>query len=203
MSHPGAWERSIPACAGEPTCKIFIAPPHKVYPRVCGGTPPRPGIDLCAKGLSPRVRGNQAEDHPYANRLGSIPACAGEPIPAPPLMAGRRVYPRVCGGTMRRNCWRWPVRGLSPRVRGNRAGRRIPAGRSGSIPACAGEPRCRRHSPRDCQVYPRVCGGTRSEHGVVNPNQGLSPRVRGNPGLYLRSCRLTRSIPACAGEPGA
>ena len=53
-----------------------------------------------------------------------------------------KVYPRVCGGTgmalrCRRRDW-----GLSPRVRGNL--RLTPAldGGHGSIPACAGEPRC-------------------------------------------------------------
>ena len=31
-------DRSIPACAGEPTSPLIRATIHKVYPRVCGGT---------------------------------------------------------------------------------------------------------------------------------------------------------------------
>ena len=52
-------------------------------------------------------------------------------------------------------------------------------------------------------VYPRVCGGT----GLARPcwcaRQGLSPRVRGNPEQGPRVRFDVRSIPACAGEPGA
>ena len=50
--------RSIPACAGEPASCPVLAPGHRVYPRVCGGTPAAlaGGPNPC--GLSPRVRGN-------------------------------------------------------------------------------------------------------------------------------------------------
>ena len=37
----------------------------------------------------------------------------------------------------------------------------------------------------------------------VPPPAGLSPRVRGNLRAYLKAHRVSRSIPACAGEPGA
>ena len=50
------------------------------------------------KGLSPRVRGNQA---------------------LPVDQALRKVYPRVCGGTITHHATRCARRGLSPRVRGN------------------------------------------------------------------------------------
>ena len=33
------------------------------------------------------------------------------------------VYPRACGGTLAPNSRVWPLKGLSPRVRGNQAGR--------------------------------------------------------------------------------
>ena len=51
--------RSIPACAGEPLNDNIIAGAHKVYPRVCGGTPAPEDWPALARGLSPRVRGNQ------------------------------------------------------------------------------------------------------------------------------------------------
>ena len=75
--------------------------------------------------------------------------------------------------------------------------------RQGSIPACAGEPGTACHSIPAEWVYPRVCGGTTN---LVTPGQlmkGLSPRVRGNPGKAVSGMRVIRSIPACAGEPGA
>ena len=71
---------------------------------------------------------------------GSIPACAGEPLPSTSLTRHRRVYPRVCGGTSLRFGWSVPGDGLSPRVRGNPDGQFLKVNNGGSIPACAGEP---------------------------------------------------------------
>ena len=70
---------SIPACAGEPPKPTPGANIASVYPRVCGGT-----RDACSKsegtcGLSPRVRGNPTLWASQTRRIGSIPACAGEP----------------------------------------------------------------------------------------------------------------------------
>ena len=70
-----------------------------------------------------------------------------------------------------------------------------------SIPACAGEPRCRSRRPCYRTVYPRVCGGTPTSICTVRSRNGLSPRVRGNPHLDLHGQVQERSIPACAGEP--
>ena len=72
----------------------------------------------------------------------SIPACAGEPVARSIPQIQTKVYPRVCGGTTLVKLKHFlPRLGLSPRVRGNRL--RTPTDqslRSGSIPACAGEP---------------------------------------------------------------
>ena len=55
--------------------------------------------------------------------------------------------------------------------------------------------------PKDWRVYPRVCGET----GVIDIgeafNDGLSPRVRGNPNRLRVNPTMIRSIPACAGKP--
>ena len=91
--------------------------------------------------------------------------------------------------------------GLSPRVRGNPDSNFDNNGRSGSIPACAGEPLLAVRAPGCRWVYPRVCGGTSvSEVGASYP-PGLSPRVRGNPAAADSPLYDVRSIPACAGEP--
>ena len=72
-------ERSIPACAGEPSGRATSNSHVKVYPRVCGGTFAIPEFRQHGKGLSPRVRGNPAPGRPQSCPPGSIPACAGEP----------------------------------------------------------------------------------------------------------------------------
>ena len=52
-----------------------------------------------------------------------------------------------------------------------------------------------------CEVYPRVCGGTRLAAAGAIRAEGLSPRVRGNRRILTTRIRRGRSIPACAGEP--
>ena len=172
-------------------------------------------------GLSPRVRGNHAEELsrretdgsiparagelPCASIspgiMGSIPARAGEPIPRWSRNGRLRVYPRACGGTCPA-CSRFnPVPGLSPRVRGNR-GQVVPCARDqGSIPARAGEPLSRSRKSKTRRVYPRACGGTAARLGLVTASKGLSPRVRGNRWRRMTSPVRRGSIPARAGEP--
>ena len=91
--------------------------------------------------------------------------------------------------------------GLSPRVRGNRAAMRLRPRWTGSIPACAGEPRSSCSARPTTRVYPRVCGGTDWIKSFDLDGVGLSPRVRGNRGFVLDAPSTRGSIPACAGEP--
>ena len=193
---------SIPACAGEPAARVAAAPPSRVYPRVCGGTHVALHVGGEGEGLSPRVRGNLHQAAEGVVLAGSIPACAGEPAARTGTSIRRRVYPRVCGGTLylATTCVVWW--GLSPRVRGNRRCSSSTRPEPGSIPACAGEPRARRSGISRPGVYPRVCGGTVSGCGQTSRVMGLSPRVRGNPLHLDRDRGDIRSIPACAGEPG-
>ena len=158
--------------------------------------------ELAPAGLSPRVRGNPVKGDRGGFRLGSIPACAGEPSATSRSASVSQVYPRVCGGTQRLPIPPLCRHGLSPRVRGNHPLARRAAGRAGSIPACAGEPASGGVIAYGGQVYPRVCGGTDTAFAPARPTTGLSPRVRGNlAGGVTRHFRV-RSIPACAGEPG-
>ena len=197
--------------------------PHRVYPRVCGGTGDIWQYFQPVEGLSPRVRGNQHAAVISHAHAGSIPACAGEPNPYriaraprrvyPPRVRGNRKgysiqrttigsYPRVCGGTTCSPAVRPLVMGLSPRVRGNHECLDGSANPEGSIPACAGEP-SKPTGPRALtRVYPRVCGGTITVASSQTMNKGLSPRVRGNRILRLSCFHKPGSIPACAGEPG-
>ena len=152
-------------------------------------------------GLSPRVRGNRTSSHHHPNNRGSIPACAGEPAISLLPRSPHHLYPRVCGGTCHSRVITRPLRGLSPRVRGNRVSLVPDVAPLRSIPACAGEPGQASPYPSMLTVYPRVCGGT----GLVVPQsshlRGLSPRVRGNQRRGAFRLVHERSIPACAGEP--
>ena len=112
-----------------------------------------------------------------------------------------KVYPRVCGGTPVTAPSRRFAAGLSPRVRGNPQALDAHVARLRSIPACAGEPMSARRFNWLQTVYPRVCGGTGRRPVSPPPGTGLSPRVRGNPGLQLLAVAFLGSIPACAGEP--
>ena len=152
-------------------------------------------------GLSPRVRGNRNDYVETLIGVGSIPACAGEPLWQTTMRRRKRVYPRVCGGTPLGSRLPWYHCGLSPRVRGNRRRWSATCGSSRSIPACAGEPTqvSTRRGIRG--VYPRVCGGTHTSGSMIMTTMGLSPRVRGNQGGHDRLQHVPRSIPACAGEP--
>ena len=147
------------------------------------------------------MRGNRPARPSLRTSPGSIPACAGEPGTRCLRSSPSRVYPRVCGGTSYLPDYGTTLRGLSPRVRGNRGGAGQRVGTSGSIPACAGEPRPAAGLPRMLPVYPRVCGGTWWTMTPSLPCLGLSPRVRGNH-ITRRAVGVDlRSIPACAGEP--
>ena len=198
---PAGATRSIPACAGEPCTGRSGSTGPGVYPRVCGGTRRLSGDCHEEWGLSPRVRGNPARDDPVNAVQGSIPACAGEPIPATGPEQYRQVYPRVCGGTASWSPTPAYPAGLSPRVRGNRGNKSPGRRRTGSIPACAGEPGVRSRSPSQVQVYPRVCGGTILPGLAGIALAGLSPRVRGNHWRGRIMVWRKGSIPACAGEP--
>ena len=179
-SCPNGDDRSIPACAGEPSRK--------------------PRGSATGRGLSPRVRGNLRNDIRSDTDGRSIPACAGEPSCDLSMKIAIRVYPRVCGGTRIFLDERHTNIGLSPRVRGNPRGSAPRTRRSGSIPACAGEPELEARIRWDGRVYPRVCGGTVRLRYGGEPEWGLSPRVRGNPYEDWEQPSDYGSIPACAGE---
>ena len=179
-SNPATGRRSIPACAGEPKNWPKIGRFDAVHPRVCGGTGSIGASTISEQGLSPRVRGNLLVQRRADRRIGSIPACAGEPSPDRCSPLPRKVYPRVCGGTGTGVLDSAGGNGLSPRVRGNLGYRLTAPGPARSIPACAGEPPTTARLTAWMRVYPRVCGGTSALLSLDGRRGGLSPRVRGN-----------------------
>ena len=70
---------SIPACTGEPDNRVSCTFPHKVYPRMHGGTLWVRHAASSDHGLSPHARGNQPVLQFSDEMVRSIPACTGEP----------------------------------------------------------------------------------------------------------------------------
>ena len=91
--------------------------------------------------------------------------------------------------------------GLSPRVRGNRRHGAHPPKPDRSIPACTGQPGVGECNSYESRVYPRVYGATVANSLVCALTRGLSPRVRGNPSGHKPTLPVSRSIPACTGQP--
>ena len=176
--------RFIPACAGNSRRTAGSTAPRPVHPRVCG--------ELRSAESVGRAAGR------------FIPACAGNSSTSAATSAATTVHPRVCGelhavlsiGTVDdgssprvRGTRRWwlfcpPCRAVHPRVCGELGALR---GSSGGlrrfIPACAGNSRRWRRSPR----------------GVF----GSSPRVRGTQLQEAVRLEKLRFIPACAGNSSA
>ena len=156
---------------------------------------------LIVQGLSPRLRGNQGYRPELQVGGRSIPAPAGEPITRIIALFLPTVYPRACGGTLYDVSISRGDYGLSPRLRGNlRYVQHIPAF-CRSIPAPAGEPSPRQSARAVPRVYPRACGGTYDTCGPGHPDEGLSPRLRGNRVHQGDNEGVWGSIPAPAGEP--
>ena len=197
----GCTRGSIPAHAGEPGRSSPAAGSPRVYPRTCGGTGVDGSLAGGEQGLSPHMRGNQDLTFGVTMTEGSIPAHAGEPggrfEPCPSL----RVYPRTCGGTYEDRHCPYPLEGLSPHMRGNRAATVLCNGIPGSIPAHAGEPHTPPLCPLSTQVYPRTCGGTSAAAKSLYSWSGLSPHMRGNQSQDPEHEPTMGSIPAHAGEP--
>ena len=179
--------RSIPACTGEPPMLLFCGASLWVYPRVYGGTAPMSNAWGPPTGLSPRVRGNRHTMRAKLQRLGSIPACTGEPENIFLSQDDDGVYPRVYGGT--RPCKEIQVAsgGLSPRVRGNHPCRSVSRFHHGSIPACTGEPKSCTTGRREHRVYPRVYGGTGCTCVSSPSRSGSIPACTGEPRVFLAS----------------
>ena len=177
-------KESIPAGAEETDGPRPLWRRAGVYPRGCGGNCACPRPVNSNWGLSPRVRGKLGAALVPICPPGSIPAGAGETTAPGITMPAGGVYPRGCGGNVRRWQSAWAKAGLSPRVRGKRIDPARPQVWAGSIPAGAGETVPVRFLAHWVRVYPRGCGGNRRSGRLPRWSVGLSPRVRGKQILW-------------------
>ncbi len=192
---------SIPALTGKPVSTAMMSRQLGVYPRAYGETATYVSFPMGAMGLSPRLRGNQRTAGFPIRWSRSIPALTGKPTPRFSVFPPPRVYPRAYGETPAMRAPPTSQGGLSPRLRGNRHGHLRRADDQGSIPALTGKP-CYAYCPTCCdRVYPRAYGETDTRDRLPWSGGGLSPRLRGNPELWVAFILHRRSIPALTGKP--
>ena len=180
---------------------------RRVRRRCRGSIPARAGeavTGLAAFGLgggpSPRVRAKRCGGRMRCASVGSIPARAGEASPCLRGGSHPQVHPRACGGSPAASEVAGAVGGPSPRVRGKPTNTMAATIARGSIPARAGEARCRRCRPWPGGVHPRACGGSLGYKWSKAKDRGPSPRVRGKRDHAILGNRPLGSIPARAGE---
>ena len=174
------WAGPIPARAGQPHSSISALWYPWAYPRSRGATRSALGGIRWTLGLSPLARGNHDLPQALQDRIGPIPARAGQP--AAPRSTGKRgrAYPRSRGATTSFSASARPYKGLSPLARGNPRNRKATRRRLGPIPARAGQPASRSSRRVHCRAYPRSRGATRMRVSQSSAHVGLSPLARGN-----------------------
>ena len=158
------------------------------------------GIEIEARGSSPRGRGKRVPKARLIHQPGLIPAWAGKTPRRSGATRTWPAHPRV-GGENVPVPWASPqMSGSSPRGRGKRAAMVTPRPKGGLIPAWAGKtPRpTRQVSPRS--AHPRVGGENVRDLGNEGECVGSSPRGRGKRNLHRRDHGPDRLIPAWAGK---
>ena len=148
----------IPACAGNTRTSANICCVPWDHPRVCGEHLATFAGRFWMKGSSPRVRGTRNGKREVFERVGIIPACAGNTNAREAYTRFRRDHPRVCGEHRITELDAYTTGGSSPRVRGTPVHIGTVANVVGIIPACAGNTGARREIGRHEEDHPRVCG---------------------------------------------
>ena len=175
--------------------------PGRAYPRSRGATDFAREYLKLPKGLSPLARGNLQAQRVRVERLGPIPARAGQPPRRWARLPGCGAYPRSRGATIAVNLRTALKMGLSPLARGNRNTGAIRANRGGPIPARAGQPYQRGAHVVGIGAYPRSRGATGWFDGIAAEGEGLSRLARGNRWRSGQALALPGPIPARAGQP--
>ena len=194
---------SIPACAGEPWRRISTLLPRGVDPRMRGGALRWCVTNTMEWGRSPHARGSRLGNECGVFLAGSIPACAGEPVPPLLIVTCIWVDPRMRGGALGTCDNVYAMSGRSPHARGSLKCGLSVAHRYGSIPACAGEPGPKGRRQERWRVDPRMRGGAADCQAGQYFIPGRSPHARGSPCAESWYGFAGGSIPACAGEPSS
>ena len=198
IRHPPCW--LIPAWAGKTTYQNVNDAATEAHPRVGGENETEAGIEVAARGSSPRGRGKPASTPRAETSPGLIPAWAGKTRRRRRRARTLRAHPRVGGENPRTTRAPRTRTGSSPRGRGKRPltnGFRVGGG---LIPAWAGKTGGSAPAFGGAWAHPRVGG----ENGTASPQvmcaQGSSPRGRGKRGVVGWLGRAWGLIPAWAGK---
>ena len=196
----GGQIRFIPAGAGNTPASATPASRWPVHPRGRGEHSHVSPLGVLSDGSSPRARGTLQAVllRPLPHRF--IPAGAGNTVVISTVSAPASVHPRGRG----EHAWGNPrfsrKGGSSPRARGTRRCCQRSPGQGRFIPAGAGNT-ATAASARGCDtVHPRGRGEHWNSSRPSGRSTGSSPRARGTRRTGTWSPRLSRFIPAGAGN---
>ena len=150
------------------------------HPRVCGEHSTSSKPPLVVSGSSPRMRGTPFTHFSRVERVGIIPAYAGNTFKLCNVSWDMGDHPRVCGEHRKR--------------------RPISSGAWRIIPAYAGNTSTPSVAPPPPRDHPRVCGEHKSSIRVCGNSEGSSPRMRGTPNIRPLAGKGDGIIPAYAGN---
>ena len=193
-------KRFIPAWAGNADGNFADITRNAVHPRVGGERTIIDGVQVVNYGSSPRGRGTRRQNNCLSNFGRFIPAWAGNATHRKPNKPQAAVHPRVGG---ERRPYSIPSRrkpGSSPRGRGTRWGGQQGPAVTRFIPAWAGNAKPVLSAVSAAPVHPRVGGERISTHSADDNAIGSSPRGRGTHCALKKVARITRFIPAWAGN---
>ncbi len=173
---------------------------HAVYPRWRGEHISRLIVDIVFTGLSPLARGTLLTRSKTHGGSRFIPAGAGNTLRNSRCHSSGPVYPRWRGEHPHFTLIGCFFTGLSPLARGTRQPALQSEYGTRFIPAGAGNTFRWLMQPSGQPVYPRWRGEHRTEAVTERCTLGLSPLARGTRLLHLSRCRLSRFIPAGAGN---
>ncbi|EGJ06281.1 hypothetical protein SSJG_02329 [Escherichia coli D9] len=192
--------RFIPAGAGNTTNRDLSAVSLPVYPRWRGEHIIRKSIYILSVGLSPLARGTHIEIKNPIRQVRFIPAGAGNTENTRRMAGSLTVYPRWRGEHTPNRAAQYAGGGLSPLARGTQRRSSTPFCSARFIPAGAGNTPGSMSPSSNASVYPRWRGEHFSVRKSASGVAGLSPLARGTqnpPGLHVK---ITRFIPAGAGN---
>ena len=192
--------RFIPACAGNTTCNSPTTLPPSVHPRMRGEHPTTRGDGGNSGGSSPHARGTHFTAATTHHPLRFIPACAGNTGSWSARRSRGPVHPRMRGEHIHRDKERGQYVGSSPHARGTLAGSVIDHAAERFIPACAGNTPPAWACGSGAAVHPRMRGEHETIEMVQKYAHGSSPHARGTRPYESQRPRLSRFIPACAGN---
>ena len=192
--------RIIPARAGNarPSRPARCHPAD--HPRACGERTSSQCRERRSPGSSPRVRGTLGYATFACCTLRIIPARAGNAGVVDDQPGAHADHPRACGERSGASFRTRGRSGSSPRVRGTLSGWTDSPAATRIIPARAGNAAGVGNSDFSRSDHPRACGERDFLRPGVRPRSGSSPRVRGTPVGPDPNVRVTRIIPARAGN---